>query len=435
MSELNDMSIILTKAKKSGFFEDVKAEELDFLKREARSLFSTDTVLGNRNRGIDIVSEFGIPVATSVGSAIDSYPLGLSAAVSAVSSLGGELFLRAGVYRTDTRLFLKQGTVLRGEGMDATTLYITAAAFNANVSNVLIKDMTIMGNDGAARQVFQNIVSSGAKNWRFENVKFVNIGVRMARMGAIIPDGSALTTGCGIDEHIEFDRCEFTGWTEDGMVWAQGVDNVTINRSRIHTIGTDVNKGDAVKFSYGSKYGRVLHNDFYSLQRDAVDLYDAHSVDVIGNKMRNVAVCAVESKFEDGGPNSIFRIRVHDNTAINCGSALTSNAPVFQLASSDISAKGNLIDGTPGAGFRVGPAMNNASRQSTDGNWQDNRAYGCAGHGFILTGSARHIIRNNIAKNNLGSGFYVPASTNSTPLGNASDNISFGNSFADTWMV
>lgn len=434
MSELDDMSLILAKAKKNGFFEDIKSEEVNYLKTEARSLFSSDIMLGSRNKGIDIVAEFGIPVATSAETAVNSYPLGLSSAVAAIDSLGGELFLRRGVYRTDTRLFLKQGTVLRGEGRNATVLYIPGTAFQGAVSDVLVKDMTILGDNPNARQVFQGLVTGGNKNWRFENVKFQNIGVYMARLGAIKPDGVAVTNSCGIDSYIEFDNCEFTGWLEDGMVWAQGVDHVTVNRSEFHTIGTDSSKGDALKFSYGAKHGKVLNNSFHDLQRDAVDLYECGSVDVIGNTMKNVGVCAVESKFISSAPNSNARIRVRDNTAINCESTGTSTSPVFQLASSNLSASGNLVEGTPGVGFRVGTATNDTTR-STDGNWFDNRAYGCIGHGFVLSGSDRHIIKGNVAKGSTASGFYVPASLNSTPLGGASDNISSGNSLADTWMT
>lgn len=42
MSRLNDMSLILTKAKRAGFFEDVKPEEVDFLEQEAKKLFGSD---------------------------------------------------------------------------------------------------------------------------------------------------------------------------------------------------------------------------------------------------------------------------------------------------------------------------------------------------------------------------------------------------------
>lgn len=390
-----------------------------------------------RDRGIDAAAEFGIPIAADIATATtDAYPAGLSSAVAAVPTGGGRLILRRGVTRTGTRLFLKQGTVFEGEGVDATTLYITAAGFNANVSDVLVRNMTIYGDNASARQVFQAIASSGAKNWRFENVKFVNIGLTMGRIGAVKPDGVALTTGCGIDEHIEFDHCEFQGWLEDGMVWSQGVNHVTVNRSRIHNVGTNTSKGDAVKFSYGAKYGRVLHSDFYDLARDAIDLYECHSVDVIGNTMRNVAVCAVEAKYENAAPNSTFRVRVHDNTAVNCGTSLNNLAPVMQLAVPDLSARGNLVDGTPGAGFRAGPAMSTASAYSADGLWTDNRAYGTAGHGFILAGTNRHHIKGNIAKGSTaGAGFYVPASLNTAPIGGAPDNTSSGNAFADTWMT
>lgn len=40
---LNDISLILAKAKRAGFFEDVKPEEVDFLEKEAKSLFSNDS--------------------------------------------------------------------------------------------------------------------------------------------------------------------------------------------------------------------------------------------------------------------------------------------------------------------------------------------------------------------------------------------------------
>lgn len=42
---LNDMSLILAKAKRAGFFEDVLPTEVDFLEQEAKAFFDTDIIL------------------------------------------------------------------------------------------------------------------------------------------------------------------------------------------------------------------------------------------------------------------------------------------------------------------------------------------------------------------------------------------------------
>lgn len=387
-----------------------------------------------RDRGIDAVAEFGIPVAASVAAATtDVYSLGLATAVAAISTGGGELFLRRGVYRMGTRLFVKQGTTLRGEGPDATILYVTVTAFQGVVSDILVKDLTIMGDNAALRQVFSANASGGNKNWRFENVKFVNIGVRLHRYGVLDTNGAALTSGCGIDSDIEFDGCVFTGWTEDAMVFVGGVNRVSVDRCEFYGIGTDSNKGDNLKFSYGAAGGRVWGNYFHDGTRDAIDLYDAHSVDVIGNRMENMGVCAVESKWDTTGAHAVRRIRVHDNTAKNCMTTQGPTAPVFQLASPDTSASGNIVDGTPGAGFRVGGAMNNAAIPAARGIWTNNRATGCAGHGFTVNGVDGLIIQGNIAHGNTGSGFYVPSGPNLNVVGGAASQLSAGNGIADVW--
>ncbi len=48
ISALDDMSLILTKAYKSGFFENIKPQEVNFLKQEAASLFSDDSIFVSR---------------------------------------------------------------------------------------------------------------------------------------------------------------------------------------------------------------------------------------------------------------------------------------------------------------------------------------------------------------------------------------------------
>lgn len=105
---------------------------------------------------------------------------------------GGELFLRKDVTRRGTRLFVKQGITLRGEEVDAATLYITGSGFNAAVSDVLVKDLTLVSDNPSARLLFHAIAAGGAKNWRFENAKLKDIRIKMDRLGATLPDGSTL---------------------------------------------------------------------------------------------------------------------------------------------------------------------------------------------------------------------------------------------------
>lgn len=357
----------------------------------------------------------------------------IGASHNLLPATGGTIIIPKGSYLMSTRLIVtKQGMVIEGEGIDATKLLLNAAAFQVGASDVLIRNLTIKGNGSNARALFQLVATGAFKNWRFENVKFDGVSPVPSRLGALDNAGVAITSGAGLDSHVEFDHCEFTNYTEDGSLHVRGTHHVTVDRCWFHNAGTDTTKGDLAKFSAGAEYWQVLHSRFTDGARDAIDCYDAQRGLIQGNTIVNMGVHGIEMKVASAtAPNPADRSRVLDNHIVNIGTATSS--PALQLAVSNVIATGNLVEGGTSYGMRCGKSTDNVTN-SRDIIWANNHVRGVTSHGFMLNGVDGAIVRGNIAVNCGGSGFNIPlGATNSLIVGGAADNLSRGNTVADVW--
>lgn len=389
-------------------------------------LLSSQRAVRNRDLAIDAVAEG----ADSTG-AVTAQPQ-IGASHNLLPAAGGKVLLRKGSYLLNTRLIItKQGMVLEGEGVDATKLLLDASAFQVGAGDVTIRNLTIKGNGSNARSLFQGVTTGAFKNWRFENVKFEGVGVSFARIGATDNTGATVTTGSGLESFVEFDNCEFTAYTEDGSIHARGVHHVSVQNSWFHNAGTDVNKGDMLKFSAGAEYWHALNNRFTDGTRDAIDCYDAQRGIIHGNTIVNMGAHGIELKVVSAvAPNPADRIRVTSNHVVNAGTG--SGAPSMQLSVSNVIATGNLIEGGSFVGMRCGTTTDGLTR-SQNIIWTNNHVKGATGIGFFLGGVDGAIIQNNIASGGLSNGFHAATATNSLIVGGASTNLSRNNASADVW--
>lgn len=390
-------------------------------------LLNSQKTIRNRDLYVDAVAE-----GADTTGVTDAQPrIGVSHGL--LPATGGRIFLRKGSYLMSTRLIVtKQGMVIQGDGTDATKLLLNAAMFQVGASDVLIKDLTIKGNGSNARLLFQSIATGAFKNWRFENVKFDGVGVVPSRIGAVDNTGATITSGSGLDSFVEFDRCEFTNYTEDGSLHIRGVNHVTVSNSWFHNAGTDISKGDLVKCSAGAQYWHILNNRFTDGMRDAIDTYDAHRGLIDGNTIVNMGVHGIEMKVASAtAPNPADRVRVTNNHVVNIGTATASAA--MQLAVSNVIATGNMIEGGTSYGLRCGKSTNEVTN-SQDIIWANNHVKGTASHGFALNGVDGAVIQGNAAINCGGSGYLAAlGSVNSLIVGGAANNLSRGNASADVW--
>lgn len=390
-------------------------------------LLNSQKSVRNRDLFVDAVAEGAATNGTT-----DAQPQ-IGTSHNLLPATGGRVILRKGSYLMSTRLIVtKQGMVLEGDGVNATTLLLNAAAFQVGASDVLIRNLTIKGNGSNARSLFQLVTTGAFKNWRFENVKFDGVGVVPSRIGAVDNTGATITSASGLDSHVEFDHCEFTNYTEDGSLHVRGVHHVTVDRCWFHDAGTDTTKGDLAKFSAGAEHWKVLHSRFTDGKRDAIDGYDAQRGLIDGNTIVNMGVHGIELKVASAtAPNPADRTTVTNNHVVNIGTATPS--PAMQLAVSNITATGNRIEGGTSYGMRCGKSTDNVTN-SQDIIWANNHVKGTASHGFLLNGVDGAIIQGNAAINCGGSGFSVPlGTTNSLIVGGAASNLSRGNTSADVW--
>ncbi|CAN7465116.1 right-handed parallel beta-helix repeat-containing protein [Pseudarthrobacter oxydans] len=390
-------------------------------------LLNSQKTVRNRDLFVDAVAE-GAPT----DGVTDAQPK-IGASHNLLPATGGRVALRKGSYLMSTRLIVtKQGMVLEGDGIGATTLLLNAAGFQVGASDALIRNLTIKGNGSNARSLFQLVTTGAFKNWRFENVKFDGVSPVVSRIGAIDNAGAAITSAAGLDSFVEFDGCEFTNYTEDGSLHVRGTHHVTISRSWFHNAGTDTTKGDLLKLSAGAEYWKVLNNRFTDGARDAIDGYDAQRGQIEGNTIVNMGVHGIELKVASAtAPNPADRTRVTNNHVVNIGTATAS--PAMQLAVSNVIATGNMIEGGTSYGMRCGKSTDNVTN-SKDIIWANNHVKGTASHGYMLNGVDGAIIQGNAAINCGGSGFSAPlGTTNSLIVGGAANNLSRGNTSADVW--
>jgi hypothetical protein len=321
--------------------------------------------------------------------------------------------------------------VIEGENPYNTSLLLNGAALEANVSDVLVRNVTFKGNGATTRQLFQTVSSGAFTNWRFENCRFDGVGVVLTRIGSVSEAGVTQTTGTGQAGHVEFERCEFFGYTPDGTVYNKGVHHVTLDRCHFHDLGTSTSIGDNCKMAYGAEYWRILHSTFERSTRDAIDCYDAQRGLIEGNTMIDCAVHAIEIKVVSASaPNPADRVRIIGNHAVNCQTLAA--APVMQLSSSNLQVEGNLIEGGFAYGYRSGKTTDGTSN-SKDISYVNNRAIGCGSHGFTATGVDRLTYLGNHSTGSVAGKGYDVGSLNSAVIGLAALNQSSGNAFADTW--
>lgn len=390
-------------------------------------LLSTQKSVRNRDLVIDVVAEGADPTGVTtaqpqIGSSHNLLP-----------ATGGRIFLRKGSYKMSTRLIVtKQGFVLEGEGPDATTLLLDAAALQVGASDVLIRNLTLKGNGSLARLALQAVTTGAFKNWRWENVKFDGVGINPKRIGATEANGTVITTGTGLASHVEFDNCEILNYTEDGAIHVAGVDYATINNCWFHNLGTDTAKGDMLKFSAGAKYWQAKDSLFQDGTRDAIDCYDGQQGLVEGNRIVNMGAHGVEMKVVNASaPNPADRNRVIGNHIVNIGTA--SAAPAIQVATSHCMVQENLIEGGSAAGIRGGKVTDSSSN-SQNTQIIGNQVRGMTGDGFSMNGVDGLMLRSNMSIGNTGRGYYVPLGvTNTLVNGGAADNQSRGNGLADVW--
>lgn len=371
---------------------------------------------------------------TGDGTPYDQTPIGQ--AINALPATGGLVRLKAKTYRLGTRLQMsKAGTVLAGEGTNATIIDIDAAAFEVMASDVFIRDLTIRG-DGV-RSLFQ-LVSAGAfKNWRFENVKFQGVAVVPARLGATINGGGTITSGSALDEHIEFSGCEFTGYKGDGSLHIRGTNHATVDRCYFHDAGVDTAAGDLCKVSAGAAWSSILDSRLINGTRDAIDLFDGHQALVRGNTIRNMGVHGIEMKaVAEPTTNPSDRHRVIGNRIYNV-SQVSTNAPAIQAAVPRVMIQDNEINGGQFVGIRSGKTTDNVTR-ANDHLITGNVVSNMGSHGFMGDDLDRSIVSSNISRKNgvltgTGAGFWYNLATGI--VGKAAANISHGNVTADRWPV
>lgn len=390
-------------------------------------LIGSQKAVRNRDLFVDAVAE-GAPTDGTT----DAQPR-IGASHNLLPSKGGKVFLRKGSYLMGTRLIVtRPGMILEGEGVDATTLVLNAAMFQVGASDVLIRDMTIKGNGSNARTLFQLVNSGNFRNWRFENVKFDGVSTVPGRIGSKTADGSILSLTAGLDAFVEFEGCEWTAYTEDASFHARGTRHVTLDRCWFHDAGSDITKGDLIKFSAGAEYWKVLHCRLNNGSRDAIDAFDAQRGLIDGCTIVDMGVHGIELKVSsDGAMNPSDRIIVTNNHLVNMGTATPS--PSMQLATSAVIATGNLIEGGSSYGMRSGKT-NDGLVNTQNIIWANNYVRGAARHGFLLNGVDGAIVRDNAAIGCGGSGFYIPrSSVNSLVIGGPTENLSRGNTSADVW--
>lgn len=390
-------------------------------------LVNSQKTIRNRDLFIDAAAE-GAPT----DGIADAQPK-IGASHNLLPTTGGRIFLRTGSYLMSTRLIVtKPGMVLEGNGTNATTLLLNAAAFQVGASDVLVRNMTIKGNGSNARALFQLVTTGAFKNWRFENVKFDGVSPVVSRIGAVDNAGTTITSASGLDSYVEFDHCEFTNYTEDGTLHTRGAHHVTVDRCWFHDAGTDINKGDLLKFSAGAEHWKVLNSRFTDGKRDAIDCYDAQRGLIHGNTIVNMGVHGIEMKVASAtAPNPADRNTVTNNHIVNIGTA--TPAPAMQLAVSNVIATGNRIEGGTDTGMRCGKSTDNVTN-SRDIIWANNHVKGTANHGYFLNGVDGAVINGNAAINCGGAGFHAALGTvNSLVVGGAANNLSRGNTSADVW--
>lgn len=346
----------------------------------------------------------------AVGDGVANDQPAIGTALAAVSA-GGTLFFPPGTYLLNTRIIVSKSVILRGAGPEASKLSIVGAAFEAQASNVQVRDLTVIGAAGARNKLaMQNrTVITDRTNWVFEGVKFDGVGLNISRIGAIDSVGVVVTSATDLANRVEVINCEFLNYTEDGTVLIRGTNNVTVERCWIHNNGTDINKGDAIKVAYSSTGVKLIHNLMEDSARDGIDTYNAKELTIIGNVIKDPGVHGIETKYDSNfslnDKNIVMGNRVF-------GAGRSTLAPSMQLSANHLIIMGNWIQGGSSTGYRTGPANNDVNIPTNYVLYQGNQVNGCSGDGFLITGTVNCIIMGNIASSVGGSGYRIPAATN-----------------------
>lgn len=368
---------------------------------------------------------------TGDGTPYDQTPIGQ--AINALGTTGGLVRLKAKSYRLGTRLQVnKSGLVLAGEGPHATIINLDAAGFEVMASDVTIRDLTVRG-DGL-RSLFHLVSTGTFKNWRFENVVFEGLAVVPSRLGATVNGGGTIGSGAGLSEHVEFQRCEFTGYLGDASLHIRGTHHVTVDHCYFHDAGISTNAGDLCKASAGAAHAKILDCIFLNGTRDAIDLFDAHQTLVRGNTIDYMGVHGIEMKAVSGAAaNPADRHQILGNRIYRT-SQVSPSAPAIQCAVPNVMIEGNQISDGRYIGIRAGKTTDNITR-ARDHIITGNVVFGQGSHGFMGDDLDTSVVAGNISRNNgltgVGAGFWYSQATGIA--GKAAMNVSHDNMTADRW--
>lgn len=267
----------------------------------AGRLFTSDanglgkwTTLSNHVTAINVIDYGADPTAGS-----DSHA-SIQAALNAVPSGGGRVFIPEGGYNVSARLTLKEGTTLEGacsQGGDQTTLWISGTGgidtilLYAEGRDITVKNLNINGSSTTLHTGFSTSTneSSPTYNFRLDNVQF-----REMKIGAYL-------YYCWNGEII---GCGSSGCMNSGMFWTNQVNSV-------HVIGGDwAAGGNGMTVVDDNSVGNVISSAFEGNTNGIVATNGLIGFTVAGSYFEGNKKYDI---FANGGPDKIEQFTIKDS--------------------------------------------------------------------------------------------------------------------------
>lgn len=341
---------------------------------------------------------------------------------------GDTLRFPALTYRIESALTIDVPVTLEGNGTVLDIFVqrpLIAAASNVRIVGVRFRGHPSTMSAGHHQLFAQKTDTTDCVNWTIADCIFEGLGVTFSRKGAMTASGSVNTAGTDIVSGIKFLRNEVYGSWSQYAVAADGVSDALIEGNWIHDNGTDDNlKGEGVKVMSGAMGVRVIGNTIERNKRDAIDVYSAGSVVVMGNTLRDNAHWGLEAKWYITDPNELKRphLTVVNNQAYGNGSGgLNVGVPGAVI-------EGNKCWGHTGQNIRTGSAVDAAGTatvgQSISNNITDGGTYGI----IVNDAVTRCVIQGNICNDASAVGIALSAASADCIVANnqAEDNGSHG---------
>lgn len=310
---------IKTDADGEGEFYATPGRLLDYTVLDSNSEFSADS---QTIADIAVSGEADIAVPVTTGT---SQQINIQAAIDAVSGAGGGIVrLGTGTYTIDVGIAVKSNVWLRGVGMNATIIKVTAETVvnaitqesTSLVSFVRVSDLTVDGND--ASQSSGN--GSGILILNTDNIVIENVEVKDCRASGIAIEAidvsmeNIVVRGCHIHDVVSGTSLAFHAgiWMENGGSFT--INDVLITGNLLEDIGDGNTNtvGNGMNLAHVGISTIVSENILRDIRLNGIRVSDNGKINIVDNHMTNVGLSDVVN-----GGNGIFITGVGDVLVAN----------------------------------------------------------------------------------------------------------------------